>query len=549
MKEQRPMLTQVILRETRRLWPVAAVELILAVLLSYISVVMMNLVNGALAGRTESVKGLALQLFILGLALVPFRLIYSKISTEYIKNSLINFRQAYLKRLFKKDISEFKSDNNAVYLSQLTNDINTLEQVLFQPQLTFLNAVMTIVSVFVVLGIYSPITIIIACVTLGLGGWLAVKAGEPTEKPQSEKSLLLENYTAYIREVLSAFPIIKNNNLDSRVTKNFERASRAVQDKNYELDKEITWSRLKMELSIGLAGLVLMGFMVWYVNRTGLGAGGAVLLITAFGRIAEPLLNVSAQLPLVRSVRPLLGKMEKALRNKRAGGETVELGELKEGIRFDHVGFVYADGDRNTVLEDINYFFEMNKKYLIVGPSGGGKSTLLKLIRKLERPTAGHVYADGEDLDEVKNESYFRQMASVEQQVFLFDDTVRSNITLFKDYSEEELSRAIRGAGLDTVIDEFPDGLDQMIRGNGSNISGGQKARIAIARALISRAKILVLDEAFASLDEQVARQIEETILNLEDVMVLQVSHVVFRDTMHRYDACIRVADRGIEEV
>lgn len=541
-------LRRVIYRQSKKLWPAVLLELVIAALLSYSSVLMMDMVNAALASDMAKLKIGAILLAVCGIGLVPFRLMYAKISTNYIKDSLIVFREAYLKKLFKKDISEFQDENNGVYLSQLTNDINTLELALFKPQLTIVNAIASFISVFVILGIYSPVVIVISLTGLGIGAVLGLMSGKPMEKPQEEKSLLLENYTSYIREVLSAFAIIKNNNLDRRVSDNFASASKAVQDKNYELDKEITWAGMRIQLTIGLIGLVLLSFMFWYLHSTSLGAGGAVLLVTAFGRLFEPVMNVSNQLPQIRSLKSLLNKMDQALENRRVANESIELGEIQEGIVFDHVSFTYEDEERTHVLEDVNYRFEMDKKYLIIGPSGGGKSTLLKLIRKLVEPTSGRILVDGEDLSDIKNESFFRQMASVEQQVFLFDDTIRNNITLFKDYPDEAIWEAIEGAGLATVVQEFPDGLEHMIRGNGSNISGGQKARIAIARALISKAKILVLDEAFASLDEGVARQIEETILSLRDVLVIQVSHVIFRENLNRYDACIRVADRKIHE-
>ena len=134
-------LRRVLLKQSKKLWPTALVEMVLAVLISYINVEMMDLINEAVGG-VGAVKKPAIILLILVLALVPFRLIYSKLSTRYIRDSLIRFRKAYLEKLFKKDINEFREENNGVYLSQLTNDINTLEQALFQPQLTILNAIM-----------------------------------------------------------------------------------------------------------------------------------------------------------------------------------------------------------------------------------------------------------------------------------------------------------------------------------------------------------------------------------------------------------------------
>jgi ABC-type multidrug transport system fused ATPase/permease subunit len=192
-------------------------------------------------------------------------------------------------------------------------------------------------------------------------------------------------------------------------------------------------------------------------------------------------------------------------------------------------------------LKDIDLKIKKNGKYLIVGPSGGGKSTLLKLFRKYFNPTDGKIYLDGNDLRDVKRESYYKLVANIEQQVFIFEDTVKNNITLYKDYSEEEVNSAIDAAGLTDFVAGLPDGLNSVIYDNGKNISGGERSRIVIARALLSKASILFMDEAFASLDMERAREIEKTILGLKDITVINVSHIIFKDTKDLYDRVITV--------
>jgi ABC-type multidrug transport system fused ATPase/permease subunit len=185
----------------------------------------------------------------------------------------------------------------------------------------------------------------------------------------------------------------------------------------------------------------------------------------------------------------------------------------------------------------------------MIGPSGGGKSTILRLVRKYFNPDQGAILLDGVDLVDIRRESYYRHIANVEQQVFLFEDTLRNNLTLYKDYSDEEIMRAIEGAGLSDYLERLPDGLEHIIVDNGKNLSGGERARVAIARGLIARADLLLLDEAFASLDERVARNIEKTLLSLDGVTVLSVSHVLFPDTMPFYDAVFEVKRGQVTEL
>jgi ABC-type multidrug transport system fused ATPase/permease subunit len=132
-------------------------------------------------------------------------------------------------------------------------------------------------------------------------------------------------------------------------------------------------------------------------------------------------------------------------------------------------------------------------------------------------------------------------VANIEQQVFLFEDTIKNNITLYKEYTDQEINEALEASGLADFVNNLKGGLNSILYDNGKNISGGERSRIVIARALLNKASILFMDEAFASLDMERAREIEKTILGLKDMTVINVSHVIFKDTRELYDRVITV--------
>lgn len=181
-----------------------------------------------------------------------------------------------------------------------------------------------------------------------------------------------------------------------------------------------------------------------------------------------------------------------------------------------------------------------------MGPSGGGKSTLLRLLRKYFNPIEGKILIDGKDLKDIKKRSYFKNISNIEQQVFLFEDSLKNNLTLYKDYKAEEINLAIDRAGLRSFVDGLENGLDTYIYDNGKNISGGEKSRIAIARGLLTDSNIIFLDEAFASLDSEIAKEIENTLLRLEGVTIINVSHVVFEETKDKYNKVLRVRNKAV---
>jgi ATP-binding cassette subfamily C protein len=284
-------------------------------------------------------------------------------------------------------------------------------------------------------------------------------------------------------------------------------------------------------MSITMYGLLAV--TVFMAIKGKLTLGGVILVVNNIERIMAPLSQVGESMPKIFSSRKLFARIEDTLRNYDNYNEFVVVEGLRDSIEFSNVSFAYEDMD---VLKDINLSIKTGGKYLIVGPSGGGKSTLLKLLRKYYSPKGGSILIDGNNLRDVTKESYFHHISNVEQQVFLFEDTLKNNITLYKDYSEEEINRAVDKAGLRDFVEGSAHGLNSIIYDNGKNVSGGEKSRIAIARGLLQKSDIIFLDEAFASLDSKIAREIENTLLSLEGITVINVSHVIFEETKKKYN-------------
>lgn len=279
--------------------------------------------------------------------------------------------------------------------------------------------------------------------------------------------------------------------------------------------------------------------------RGSITTGAVVLIVNNLSRVIYPLMELGEWLPKIFSVKSLFKKMDNSLKNHDNYQETIEIDSFNHSITFNDVSFSY---DKDDVLTDINLSLDKGNKYLIIGPSGGGKSTLLKLLRKYFNPNQGSILIDDKNLKDIKKGDYFNIISNIEQQVFLFEDTLRNNITLYKGYSDEEINLAIHRAGLYQFVDGLANGLETMIYDNGKNISGGEKSRIAIARGLLAKSDIIFIDEAFASLDSKVAKEIEYTLLNLDGITIVNVSHVVFKETKDRYDKIFVVKNRAVFE-
>ena len=189
---------------------------------------------------------------------------------------------------------------------------------------------------------------------------------------------------------------------------------------------------------------------------------------------------------------------------------------------MESLDFSYGD---KPVLKNADFRFERGGKYALTGPSGCGKSTLLKLLLGWLPEYSGTICFDGRNAKDFTTEELQHQMSYIEQDVFLFNTTIRDNITLGEDFTEKQIDRAVRASALAGDLANMPLGLDTPVGEDGSNLSGGQKQRVAIARALIHNRSILLVDEGTSALDQKNADIVEESLLGNPDLTLILVSH------------------------
>ncbi len=508
-----------------------------------ISIEMMKAIDAVTSKQKDvfsvHIKGLLL----LAVLLVPTTLFLAYLKGKYKKKAIVSAKKYYMEQIFDKEINQFQSENTAMYISTLTNDVSNIElnfiDGLYEVVLNTMNFIIGII----VIAYVSPIALVVGLVLGLLGTVISVIMGKPLEKHQEHRSEYYKNYTSYIKEFLSAFHIIKSNNLNDKVREDFFNKSEEIQEKGYLIDRIVSYISATQNFMMMTMMYGLLAFSVFLAIKGNLTLGGVILIVNNMEKIMFPLMQISEWLPKIQSSKGIFKRIDALLVKEVEHVETVPIESIEEIIDFNEVSFSY---EVQEVLAKTNFSFEKGKKYLVIGPSGGGKSTVLKLMRKYFNPTLGKIMVDQNNLKDVFKEDYFLQLANIEQQVFIFEDTLINNLCLYKTYGEEEIKQAIKRAGLTDFVEGHPDGLQRMLYDNGKNISGGEKSRIAIARGLLQHAKVIILDEAFSSLDSVIARDIERTLLSLDGVMIVNVSHVVFEDTKKHYDRVYMVKNKNV---
>ena len=228
---------------------------------------------------------------------------------------------------------------------------------------------------------------------------------------------------------------------------------------------------------------------------------------------------------------------EDTLEQIQGVSEVEDVFSFQNQIEVRDVSFAY---DNKTVLKHANFVIEKGKKYLIKGVSGAGKSTLMNLLAKTYDNYEGKILADGVDYMKIKEAAFHDKVSFIYQNVFLFEDSIRNNITLYKDIPMDTVAAAVKACDLTELIANQENGMEQVLKENGKNLSGGQRQRISIARAIAKKSDILFVDEGTSSLNEELGREIEKVFLSLEQTVVA-ISHRYYEGISEQYDYVLEI--------
>jgi len=364
---------------------------------------------------------------------------------------------------------------------------------------------------------------------------------------QAEKSVSDKNemYTSTLKDSLGGFSVMKSFKAESQMLRIFKDIVRKLA--NAQCKREKTKILVKA-LSV-IAGVVTQ-FGVFIVGAyfalsgKNITAGTIIIFVQLMNYILAPIGIIPTCLAERKAAKALVEKIAVVLNtNVREEIKSVHK-RLEHSIEISNLSFGYDT--EKQILNNINYSFEVGKKYAIVGASGSGKSTLLNLLMASHSDYSGTICYDDVDMKEISTESLYDMVSVIQQNVFIFSASIRDNITMFSDFPREEVERAIQMSGLSKLIDER--GEDYICGENGSGLSGGEKQRISIARSLLKKSQVLLVDEATAALDAQTAFQVSNAILNLKGVTCIVVTHSLDESLLKQYDGILTLKNGEIEE-
>lgn len=490
---------------------------------------------GTLAKITGGFLVLCTASFLLDYVSVPF----------FVRRAMGQYKDFAFGKLVEKSISSFRDESTALYLSALTNDAASIEANYLSQQLSLITKSVTFVGALALMLWYSPLMTAIAVIITALPFVASLLTGNRLAEAEKTVSEQNKDFTAALTDCLSGFTVVKAFQAEREIYNLFAQQNRQLEDKKF--------TRNRIKTIIGMIGAMagicaqLGVFLVGaYLAASGyaLTAGTLLLFVNLMSFLIDPIAELPKLLANRKAAFGLIERTADALERNPAQMGKACVSSLQRGIQFQHVSFGYGDG--KEILHDVSFTLEAGKAYALVGGSGSGKSTLLHLLMAGSTDYQGNILFDDTELRDISSESLYELISNIQQNVFVFNASIRDNITMFRDFPKEKIHSAICRAHLDAFTAEHSE--DYLCGENGKKLSGGERQRISIARSLLKESNLLLADEVTSALDAQTAAQVTNDLLSLTGTTRIIVTHTLEASQLRRYDGILVLKNGRIVE-
>lgn len=464
--------------------------------------------------------------------------------TKFLRAKLLEHAQLQLrddsaKRLLALDPISFHEKNSGEWVSVLCNDVEMVGQSYFGTILFLFPDVLSfVISLLCVCFLSWPIALYVIVFTLIQ--MLIPKLLSPrisnAKKMQSQQAA---NFTTTATEHLQGFDLLQSFHLSAQSLVSLHHANTRWESAKFSVKY---LNALAKTLSFGFSQLIYVGLYFF----------GAILVVLGNLPLATMIAITQLSVYIISPLQTFSADVSEIISSKEICKKLLALGEQQsqphayqqpprsfESLRLQDVSFAY---DQSNLFSDVSFSFEKGKKYILCGPSGSGKTTLAKLLSGSLRPTNGRILLNDISIEELAPSDYVNFVSVCSQNIFLFDDTLRNNVTLYSSRCDDaQIVKVLDAVGFLQVLQRFKLGLDERIGQSGLNLSGGEKQRIALARMLLFDTPFLILDESFANLDSESSLDLLKRMTAREDKTILYIGHHIPGDVARLFDEVLQI--------
>ena len=468
-----------------------------------------------------------------------------RLRNKLVRQIMSRYKNKVFKSILDRDYREFSKEKSGKFISILTENMKKIEQdylhQYFNISKNISLMIFSLVAMFIGNWFLTLLVIIASIIPMMISGFI----GQKSASLQNSSMIAEQKYLAKVKDILAGFLVIKSFNVKEAIRQDYKNESEKLDEIYFIKGKFDVLSNVISQLSGMIVFLVAFGGGMYLVfgGHTTIGSVTAIVQLVNF--VVMPLNEIGMGMSKFREGQATLNSFEVKDVIELQTGKTKEY--FDDVISFSNVDFSYPNAEEK-IFNNLSLQIKKGEKIAIVGMSGSGKSTLLNLLLRFYDVTSGYISIDNQDLQAISAESLYNLMTIVQQDVYIFDDTLKANITLSQSFTEDDIKKAVQQSGLESYILENELGLQTSCGENGSNLSGGERQRLSIARALIRKTPILLLDEATSSLDNKVTTEIENSILEIQDLTVLVVTHKLNKSMLKKYNRILFMKNGVIVE-
>ena len=465
--------------------------------------------------------------FLVGLALVRSlaQFLSNYLLTRVINAVLLKLREQMFQTLLHARTVFFQKNSASNLINAVVFEVNNVLSIMGSMLISLVRDSLTVVGLMGYLIYLNWRLTLVVLVIFPVIAFIMSKINRRLRSLNREQQGLTSELAYIVEESAAGYKIVKVHGAEQYEMRRFmEKAERLRQ---FALKSAVAGG-LNQPITQLIASMALSVVLVIALMQSateGTTVGGFASFVTAMMLVISPLKHLAdINQPLQRGLTAaemIFTLMDEPFEEEGSRTPNMRpLSKTKGGIRFQNVGFSYQqEVGRQDALTDINLSIKPGEIVAFVGPSGGGKSTLVNLLPRFFKPTSGHIYLDDTPLEEIVLSDVRKQIAFVSQDVILFNDTIAANVAygavVAEGIDRGRVIEALEAANLSALVKELPEGIDTIVGDNGNRLSGGQRQRLAIARAIYKNAPILILDEATSALDSESERQVQDALERL----------------------------------
>ncbi|WP_035800945.1 ABC transporter ATP-binding protein [Butyrivibrio sp. FCS014] len=469
-------------------------------------IVTANIINNVTNKNPNVIQIIFLNVGLMVLLLVlnvPMNYLHIRFRSKAVRKVEAGLRSSLVHKIQVMSIPYQKDMLSGRLQSKIIRDVEAVETLSDQLFVSLINIAINIsVALFVTVS-KSIVVFIFFLLMVPLAAVLVVSFKKPIKKHNQKFRKEMEETSAKVMEMVQLVPVTRAHGLEQEEIMRMDTQVDLIAQAGYSLDiiqgnfGAVSWAFFQ------IFQVMCLAFTSVLAVRGSVQVGDVVLYQSYFTTIVGQVSSLLTLLPVISKGLESVSSIGEVLQFEHVEDTSnkEDVGIITGSYSFENVGYSYPDSERD-ILSNLSFEVNPGETIAFVGESGAGKSTIMNLLVGFGFPTSGKLKIDGKDITDINLSSYRKQLAVVPQNTILFSGTIRDNILYgTTGITEEKLMKVIEEAGLKSVIDKLPKGLDTMVGEHGDKLSGGQKQRISIARALIRDPKVIILDEATSALD------------------------------------------------